>query len=183
MKERIYLASPHMGGNEEKYVKEAFDTNWVAPLGPNVNSFEKEMCNYTKAKAACALVSGTSAIHMALKCIGVTKGDIVFASTLTFSATVNPIIYQGATPVFIDSEYESFNMCPKALEKAFENAKLNNKMPKAVIVVHLYGQSANMDKIKEICDKYNVPIIEDAAESLGTTYKGVQTGTIGEIGI
>ena len=183
MKERIYLASPHMGGNEEKYVKEAFDTNWVAPLGPNVNSFEKEMCNYTKAKAACALVSGTSAIHMALKCIGVTKGDIVFASTLTFSATVNPIIYQDATPVFIDSEYESFNMCPKALEKAFENAKLNNKMPKAVIVVHLYGQSADMDKIKEICDKYNVPIIEDAAESLGTTYKGVQTGTIGEIGI
>lgn len=183
MKERIYLASPHMGGNEEKYIKEAFDTNWVAPLGPNVNSFEKEMCNYTKAKAACALVSGTSAIHMALKCIGVTKGDIVFASTLTFSATVNPIIYQGATPVFIDSEYESFNMCPKALEKAFENAKLNNKMPKAVIVVHLYGQSADMDKIKEICDKYNTPIIEDAAESLGTTYKGVQTGTIGEIGI
>ena len=183
MKKRIYLASPHMGGNEEKYVKEAFDTNWVAPLGPNVNNFEKEMCNYTKAKAACALVSGTSAIHMALKCIGVTNGDIVFASTLTFSATVNPIIYQGAIPVFIDSEYESFNMCPKALEKAFENAKLNNKMPKAVIVVHLYGQSADMDKIKEICDKYNVPIIEDAAESLGTTYKGVQTGTIGEIGI
>lgn len=183
MKKRIYLASPHMGGNEEKYVKEAFDTNWVAPLGPNVNSFEKEICNYTKAKAACALVSGTSAIHMALKCIGVTKGDIVFASTLTFSATVNPIIYQGATPVFIDSEYENWNMCPKALEKAFENAKLNKKMPKAVIVVHLYGQSADMDKIKEICEKYNVPIIEDAAESLGTKYKGVQTGTIGEIGI
>ena len=183
MKERIYLASPHMGGNEEKYVKEAFDTNWVAPLGPNVNSFEKEMCNYTKAKAACALVSGTSAIHMALKCIGVTKGDIVFASTLTFSATVNPIIYQDATPVFIDSEYESFNMCPKALEKAFENAKLNNKMPKAVIVVHLYGQSADMDKIKEICDKYNTPIIEDAAESLGATYKGKPTGTFGKLGV
>ena len=104
MKERIYLASPHMGGNEEKYVKEAFDTNWVAPLGPNVNNFEKEICNYTKATAACALVSGTSAIHMALKSIGVTNDDIVFASTLTFSATVNPIIYQGATPVFIDSE-------------------------------------------------------------------------------
>ena len=183
MKERIYLASPHMGGNEEKYVKEAFDTNWVAPLGPNVNNFEKEICNYTKAKAACALVSGTSAIHMALKSIGVTNGDIVFASTLTFSATVNPIIYQGATPVFIDSEYKSWNMCPRALEKAFESAKENNKMPKAVIVVHLYGQSADMDKIKEICDKYNTPIIEDAAESLGTTYKGVQSGTIGEIGI
>ena len=183
MNEKIYLSSPHMGGNEIKYIKEAFDTNWVAPLGPNVNNLEKEICSYTKAKHACALVSGTSAIHLALKCIGVTKGDIVFASNLTFSATINPIIYLGATPVFIDSEYESFNMCPKALEKAFENAKLNNKMPKAVIVVHLYGQSADMDKIKEICDKYNVPIIEDAAESLGTTYKGVQTGTIGEIGI
>ena len=183
MNEKIYLSSPHMGGNEIKYIKEAFDTNWVAPLGPNVNNFEKEICSYTKAKHACALVSGTSAIHLALKCIGVTKGDIVFASNLTFSATINPIIYLGATPVFIDSEYESFNMCPKALKKAFENAKLNNKMPKAVIVVHLYGQSANMDKIKEICDKYNVEIIEDAAESLGTTYKGVQTGTIGDIGI
>ena len=183
MNEKIYLSSPHMGGNEIKYIKEAFDTNWVAPLGPNVNNLEKEICSYTKAKHACALVSGTSAIHLALKCIGVTKGDIVFASNLTFSATINPIIYLGATPVFIDSEYESFNMCPKALKKAFENAKLNNKMPKAVIVVHLYGQSANMDKIKEICDKYNVEIIEDAAESLGTTYKGVQTGTIGDIGI
>ena len=183
MNEKIYLSSPHMGGNEIKYIKEAFDTNWVAPLGPNVNNLEKEICSYTKAKYACALVSGTSAIHLALKCIGVTKGDIVFASNLTFSATINPIIYLGATPVFIDSEYESFNMCPKALKKAFENAKLNNKMPKAVIVVHLYGQSANMDKIKEICDKYNVEIIEDAAESLGTTYKGVQTGTIGDIGI
>ena len=183
MNEKIYLSSPHMGGNEIKYIKEAFDTNWVAPLGPNVNNLEKEICSYTKAKHACALVSGTSAIHLALKCIGVTKGDIVFSSNLTFSATINPIIYLSATPVFIDSEYESFNMCPKALKKAFENAKLNNKMPKAVIVVHLYGQSANMDKIKEICDKYNVEIIEDAAESLGTTYKGVQTGTIGDIGI
>ena len=182
-RERLYLSSPTMHGEEQIYVKEAFDTNWVAPLGPNVNNLEKEICSYTKAKHACALVSGTSAIHLALKCIGVTKGDIVFASNLTFSATINPIIYLGATPVFIDSEYESFNMCPKALKKAFENAKLNNKMPKAVIVVHLYGQSANMDKIKEICDKYNVEIIEDAAESLGTTYKGVQTGTIGDIGI
>lgn len=183
MKKRIFLASPHMCGKEQEYVNEAFETNWVAPLGPNVNMFEKEMCEYTKAKAACALVSGTSAIHLALKNIGVTQGDIVFVSTLTFSATVNPVIYQGATPVFIDSEYESWNMCPKALEKAFEDAKLSNQMPKALIVVHLYGQSADMDKIKEICDKYNTPIIEDAAESLGTTYKGVQSGTIGEIGI
>ncbi|MDV8108761.1 aminotransferase class I/II-fold pyridoxal phosphate-dependent enzyme [Bacillus sp. BAU-SS-2023] len=183
MKKRIYLASPHMGGEELNYINEAFDTNWVAPLGPNVNNFEKEMCEYTGAKAATALVSGTSAIHLALKCLGVGQGDIVFCSTLTFSATANPIIYQGAEPVFIDSEYESWNMSPVALQKAFDDAEKNNKMPKAVIVVNLYGQSADYDKLKSICNKYNVPIIEDAAESLGATYKGVQTGSIGEIGI
>ncbi|GKZ04402.1 pyridoxal phosphate-dependent aminotransferase [Paraclostridium bifermentans] len=183
MKKRIYLASPHMGGEELNYINEAFDTNWVAPLGPNVNNFEKEMCEYTGAKAATALVSGTSAIHLALKCLGVGQGDIVFCSTLTFSATANPIIYQGAEPVFIDSEYESWNMSPVALQKAFDDAEKNNKIPKAVIVVNLYGQSADYDKLKSICNKYNVPIIEDAAESLGATYKGVQTGTIGEIGI
>ena len=183
MSKKIYLASPHMCGKEEEYIKEAFETNWIAPLGPNVTSFEKEMCEYTKVKSACALVSGTSAIHLGLKNLGVSKGDTVFVSSLTFSATVNPIIYEKATPVFIDSEHESWNMCPKALKKAFEIAKENNKMPKAVVVVHLYGQSADMYKIKEICDKYNTPILEDAAESLGTTYKGVQTGTIGDIGI
>ncbi|MEN2258105.1 aminotransferase class I/II-fold pyridoxal phosphate-dependent enzyme [Paraclostridium benzoelyticum] len=174
---------PSHGGEELNYINEAFDTNWVAPLGPNVNNFEKEMCKYTGAKAATALVSGTSAIHLALKCLGVGQGDVVFCSTLTFSATANPIIYQGAVPVFIDSEYESWNMCPKSLEKAFKYAKQNKNMPKAVIVVHLYGQSADMDKIKFICNKYNTPIIEDAAESLGTTYKGIHTGTIGDIGI
>lgn len=183
MNNRIFLSSPHMCGKEQEYVREAFDSNWIAPLGPNVNNFEKEICKYVKVKSACALVSGTSAIHLALKNLGVKQGDVVFVSTLTFSATVNPIIYQGAEPVFIDSEYESWNMCPKALEKAFKDAKLNNKMPKAIIVVHLYGQSADMDNIKAICDKYNTPIIEDAAESLGTTYKGIQTGTIGEMGI
>ena len=183
MKKRIYLASPHMGGEELNYINEAFETNWVAPLGPNVNEFEKLVCEYTGAKSATALASGTSAIHLALKCLEVGSGDIVFCSTLTFSATANPIIYQGATPVFIDSEYKSWNMCPKALERAFDNAKKNNKMPKAVIVVNLYGQSADYDRLKEICDKYNTPIIEDAAESLGATYKGKQTGTIGDIGI
>ncbi len=183
MSKKIYLASPHMCGKEEEYIKEAFETNWIAPLGSNVTSFEKEMCEYTKVKSACALVSGTSAIHLGLKNLGVSKGDTVFVSSLTFSATVNPIIYEKATPVLIDSEHESWNMCPKALKKAFEIAKENNKMPKAVVVVHLYGQSADMYKIKEICDKYNTPILEDAAESLGTTYKGVQTGTIGDIGI
>ena len=183
MKKRIYLASPHMGGEELKYINEAFDTNWVAPLGPNVTGFENEMCEYTGAKAATATVSGTSAIHLALKCLGVGQGDVVFCSTLTFSATANPIIYQGAEPVFIDSNYETWNMCPIALQKAFDDAEKNNKMPKAVVVVNLYGQSADYDALKAICDKYNVPIIEDAAESLGATYKGKQTGTIGEIGI
>lgn len=183
MKKRIYLASPHMGGEELKYINEAFDTNWVAPLGPNVNGFENEMCEYTGAKAATATVSGTSAIHLALKCLGVGQGDVVFCSTLTFSATANPIIYQGAEPVFIDSNYETWNMCPIALQKAFDDAEKNNKIPKAVVIVNLYGQSADYDALKAICDKYNVPIIEDAAESLGATYKGKQTGTIGEIGI
>lgn len=183
MNKRIYLASPHMGGEELNYINEAFDTNWVAPLGPNVNNFEKEIGEYTGAKSATALVSGTSAIHLALKCLGVGEGDIVFCSTLTFSATANPIIYQGAEPVFIDSEYESWNMSPVALQKAFDDAEKNSKMPKAVVVVNLYGQSADYDKLKSICNKYKVPIIEDAAESLGATYKGVQTGTIGEIGI
>lgn len=183
MKKRIYLASPHMGGKEQEFVKEAFDTNWIAPLGPNVNNFEKEICEYLNIENASALSSGTAAIHLALKCLGVGEGDVVFCSTLTFSATVNPIIYQGATPVFIDSDYKTWNMSPIALQKAFEDAKLNNKMPKAVIVVNLYGQSADYDELLKICSEYNVPIIEDAAESLGATYKGRQTGTIGEIGI
>ncbi|WP_250674302.1 aminotransferase class I/II-fold pyridoxal phosphate-dependent enzyme [Paraclostridium ghonii] len=183
MGKKIYLSSPHMGGEELNYINEAFDTNWVAPLGPNVSEFEKSICEYTRSKAATALVSGTSAIHLALKCLGVGEGDVVFCSTLTFSATANPIIYQGAEPVFIDSEYKSWNMSPIALRKAFDDAKKNNKMPKAVIIVNLYGQSADYDKLKAICSKYNVPIIEDAAESLGATYKGVQSGTIGEIGI
>ncbi|MGL6106530.1 GNAT family N-acetyltransferase [Romboutsia sp.] len=183
MRDRIYLASPHMGGEEQKYIKEAFDTNWIAPLGINVNEFEVEICKYVGVKSATALVSGTSALHMALKCLEVERGDTVFCSSLTFSATANPIIYEGAEPVFIDSEYESWNMCPLALQKAFDYAQTINKIPKAVIVVNLYGQSANYDEIKKICDKYKVPIIEDAAESLGAIYKGMQTGTMGDIGI
>ena len=183
MKKRIYLASPHMGGKELDFVKEAFDTNWIAPLGPNVNNFEKEICEYVNINNATALSSGTSAIHLALRCLGVGEGDIVFCSTLTFSATVNPIIYQGAIPVFIDSDYETWNMSPVALQKAFEDAKVNNQMPKAVVVVNLYGQSADYDELLKVCSEYNVPIIEDAAESLGATYKGKQTGTIGTMGI
>ena len=180
---RIYLASPHMGGMEQEFVKEAFDTNWVAPLGPNVNNFEKEIAEYVGIKSAAALVSGTSAIHLALKAVGIKSGDRVFCTSLTFAASCNPIIYENGEPVFIDSEPKSWNMSPVALEKAFIKAKEENKMPVAVIVVHLYGQSADMDKIIEICNRYNTPIIEDAAESLGATYKGKQTGTFGKFGV
>ena len=180
---RIFLSSPHMGNLEKEFIKEAFDTNWIAPLGPNVNSFEKEVAQYVGIDNAAALISGTSAIHLAIKLLGIKEGDVVFCSDLTFAATCNPIIYEKATPVFIDSEYESLNMSPKALKKAFEVYEEKGIMPKAVIVVHLYGQAANMDEILEICNKYNVSIIEDAAESLGATYKGKQTGTIGKYGI
>lgn len=178
---RIYLSSPHMSdeGYEQQYVQQAFDTNWIAPLGENVDQFEKELAEKVGAKAAAALSSGTAAIHMALKAAGVGEGDIVFCQSLTFAATANPIIYQGAIPVFIDSNYETWNMCPKALEEAFK------KYPevKAVIVVHLYGLSADMDQIMDICKRHNVTVIEDAAESLGTYYKGKHTGTIGDYGI
>ena len=183
MKERIYLASPHMGGEELKYVHEAFTSNWIAPLGPNVNHFEQELANYVGVNNACALSSGTAAIHLGLKALGITEGDIVFCSTLTFSASCNPIVYLGATPVFIDSNKETWNMCPLSLALAFEEAVTQGKLPKAVVVVNLYGQSADLDPIIELCQKYDVPILEDAAESLGATYKGRYSGTIGDIGI
>lgn len=181
MAEKIYLASPHMSdeGYEMEYIQEAFDTNWIAPLGKNVNEFENELAAKVGSKSAAALSSGTAAIHMALKAAGVGEGDIVFCQSLTFSASANPILYQNSIPVFIDSNYETWNMDPKALEEAFE------KYPevKAVIVVHLYGLSADMDKIVELCKKHNVALIEDAAESLGTYYKGKHTGTFGEYGV
>jgi len=179
-KNRIFLSSPHMSDEryEMQYIQEAFDTNWIAPLGENVNEFEKELAAMVGAKSAAALSSGTAAIHMALKAAGVGTGDIVFCSSLTFAATANPIIYQNAVPVFIDSDYETWNMSPKALEKAFEKYT-----PKAVIVVHLYGLSADMDKIMDICKKHHVTLIEDAAESLGTLYKGRYTGTLGDYGV
>ena len=183
MKERIYLASPHMGGEELKYVHEAFTSNWIAPLGPNVNHFEEELANYVGVNNASALSSGTAAIHLGLKALGITEGDIVFCSTLTFSASCNPIIYLGATPVFIDSNKDTWNMCPSSLALAFEEAVSLQKLPKVVIVVNLYGQSADLDPIIELCQKYDVPILEDAAESLGATYKGRYSGTIGDIGI
>lgn len=181
MSKKILLVSPHMSdeGYEQQFIKEAFDTNWIAPLGENVNKFEEEIANYVGVKTGAALSAGSAAIHLGLKALNVKQGDIVFCSSLTFSATCNPIIYQNATPVFIDSEYETWNMDPLALEKAFE--KYPN--PKAVIVVHLYGTPAKMDEIIKICKKHNVPLIEDAAESLGSIYNGQQTGTFGEYGV
>ncbi|MDI9500563.1 MAG: DegT/DnrJ/EryC1/StrS family aminotransferase [Bacillota bacterium] len=178
---KIWLSSPHMSdeGYEMQYIKEAFESNWIAPLGKNVDEFEKELAAKIGAKYAAALSSGTAAIHMALKAAGVGSGDIVFCPSLTFAATANPIIYQNAIPVFIDSDYETWNMSPEALETAFA------KYPdvKAVLVTHLYGLSADLDKILELCRKHNVPLIEDAAESLGTRYKGKYTGTFGDYGV
>ena len=176
---RIYLSSPTMHGEEQEFVREAFDTNWVAPLGPNVNAFEKELAQYVGIPHASALSAGTAAIHLALKILGVGEGDVVFCPSLTFSASCNPIVYEKATPVFIDSEWDTWNMDPRALERAFE--KYPN--PKAVIVVHLYGTPAKLDEIMEICTAHKVPLVEDAAESLGSTYKGRHTGTFGKIGI
>lgn len=176
----IYLASPHMSaeGYEQEYIKEAFDTNWIAPLGKNVNEFEKELVSYVGAKDAAALSSGSAALHLALKAAGVKEGDIVFCQDLTFSATANPIAYEKAVPVFIDSDLETWNMSPEALERAFE------KYPnvKVVMPVHLYGLPANMDRIMEICRAHGVPVIEDAAESLGSIYHGQCTGTFGDYG-
>ncbi|MBM7604650.1 pyridoxal phosphate-dependent aminotransferase EpsN [Metabacillus crassostreae] len=180
---RIFLSAPHMSGNEMNYIHDAFETNWIAPLGPNVDAFEKEIAHYVGVSEAVAVSSGTAAIHLALSLLDVKKGDKVFCSTLTFVASANPILYQGAEPVFIDSEPETWNMSPQALEKALKEACMNGNLPKAVIVVNLYGQSAKMDEIVTICNQYNVPIIEDAAESLGSTYKGKASGSFGKFGI
>lgn len=174
---KISLITPHMLGNELEYVKDAFNTNWLAPLGPYVNKFEDKIKEYIDIEGAVALSSGTASIHLALKSLGIKKGDIVFCSDLTFIASANPIVYEGAIPVFIDSEEETGNMCPKALEKAFSKYK-----PKAVIVVQVYGAIANIDEIKAICDKHGTPIIEDSTEALGSTYKGQHAGTFGECG-
>lgn len=178
-RKRIYLSSPTMHGEEQEFIKEAFDTNWVAPLGPNVNAFEKEMAAYTGAGHASALSAGTAAIHLALRILGVGQGDYVFVPSLTFSATCNPIVYEKAVPVFIDSERDTWNMSPEALKRAFEKYP----SPKAVIMVHLYGTCAKLDEIMEICAQHGVPLVEDAAESLGSIYKGKHTGTFGKIGI
>ena len=176
---RIYLSSPTMHGEEQEFVKEAFDSNWVAPLGANVDNFEKELAAYLGSFHGAALSSGTAAIHLALRMLSVRQGDAVFVSSLTFSATCNPIMYEKANPIFIDSEPDTWNMSPKALRKAFSKYP----HPKAVIVVHLYGTPAKLDEIMAICDEHNVPLIEDAAESLGSSYQGKMTGTFGRMGI
>lgn len=183
MNKRIFLSSPHMSGNEQEYIKEAFATNWIAPLGANVDGFEEEMATYTGSAGAVALSSGTAAIHLALDILGVGQGDRVFCSSLTFVATANPILYVAAEPVFIDSDEESWNMSPIALEKALIEGKAQGKLPKAVIIVNLYGQSANMEQLMALCDAYGVPVIEDAAESLGASVRGKKSGTFGKFGV
>jgi len=184
-KKRIYLSSPHLGGSEIKYVNKAFDTNWVAPLGPNVNDFEKSLADYCGIKHAVALSSGTAAIHLALIILGIKRGDEVIASSFTFSATVNPITYVGAIPILVDSEPLTWNMDPELLEKTIiDRRKINSAQKvKAIIVVHLYGMPANIDRIMEIAGKYDIPVIEDAAEALGSKFRGIQAGTFGKIGI
>lgn len=184
MNTKIWLSSPHMGGNEMTYVQEAYDTNWVAPLGPNVTGFELALEKYVQeeAKVVC-LTSGTSALHLALVMAGVGVGDEVLCQSFTFAASANPIKYQGANPVFIDSEKETWNLCPVALEEAIKDSVSKGKKPKAIIVVHLYGMPAKMDVICAIASKYEIILIEDAAEAIGSIYKGQKCGTFGDFGI
>ncbi|WP_281362066.1 aminotransferase class I/II-fold pyridoxal phosphate-dependent enzyme [Oxynema aestuarii] len=172
-----------MGDSELEFVKEAFDTNWIAPVGPHVDAFEQEFCQVVGTSHAAALSSGTAALHLALRLIGIEPGDEVFCSTLTFIATASPITYLGAKPIFIDSDRTSWNMNPDLLQEALDHRAKTGKLPKAVVLVHLYGQSADIDAILEICNYYNIPLIEDAAEALGATYKGRSPGTFGKIGI
>jgi dTDP-4-amino-4,6-dideoxygalactose transaminase len=182
---RIYLSSPHMGGTELKYINEAFDTNWIAPLGPNVDAFEESIAHYCGIKHAAAISSGTAAIHLALIILGVKVGDEVITSTFTFSATVNPIVYQGATPIFVDSEPKTWNMDPELLEQAIKDKRQKGKdnRIKAIIVVHLYGMPANMKDIMSIANKYDIPVIEDAAEALGSHYDGKPVGSFGKMAV
>ena len=169
---KIYLSPPNMGGTEIKYINRAFDTNWIAPNGPELNAFEKAVCEYINMDNALAVSSGTAAIHLALRWLGIKQGDYVFCSDFTFIGSCDAVLYEKATPIFIDSEPDTWNMSPVALEKAFIWAKKENKLPKAVIIVDLYGESADWDALIPICKKYGVPILEDAAEAIGATYKG-----------
>ncbi|UWX61509.1 aminotransferase class I/II-fold pyridoxal phosphate-dependent enzyme [Chryseobacterium oranimense] len=184
MKSKVWLSSPHLGGSELKYIKEAFDANWVAPLGPNVDGFERDLEEFLNEDVkVAALSAGTAALHLALIECNVGHGDEVICQSMTFSASANPIVYLGAVPVFIDSEKDTWNMCPEALQEAIEDRISKGKKPKAIIVVNLYGMPAKMDEILSVAAKYDIPLIEDAAESLGSTYKGKACGTFGRFGI
>jgi dTDP-4-amino-4,6-dideoxygalactose transaminase len=183
MKPKIWLSAPHMSGEEMKYINEAFASNWIAPLGPNVDKFEKDLARYLSVKSGAALSSGTAAIHLALIVLGVKQGDEVICSTFTFAASANPIVYLGATPVFVDSEPETWNMDPILLEEAIEDRIKVSKKPKAIIAVHLYGMPAKILEIKKIAVKYNIPLIEDAAEAIGSEYNNIKCGSFGDIGI
>jgi dTDP-4-amino-4,6-dideoxygalactose transaminase len=181
---KIWISSPHMGGNEEKFVKEAFDSNWVAPLGPNVNGFESDLEKYLGEQShAGALSSGTAAIHLGLILLDVKAGDTVLCQSMTFSASANPILYQGATPIFIDSELDTWNLCPKALEEAIIDSISKGKKPKVIIAVHLYGVPYKIQEIHAISERYKIPVLEDSAEALGSSYKGKKCGTFGTIGV
>jgi len=182
--QKIWLSSPHMGGNEQKFIKEAFDANWVAPLGPNVTGFEEDLENYLKENVFVgALSSGTAAIHLGLILLNVKPGDEVICQSMTFSASANPIVYLDATPIFIDSEPNTWNICPNALEDAIKNRILKGKKPKAIIAVHLYGMPYKVEDIRIIADKYEIPILEDSAEALGSSYKNQKCGTFGDISV
>ncbi len=184
MKPKIWLSSPHMSGEEQTYIKEAFDTNWVAPLGPNVNGFEKDLESYLKEdRHVAALASGTSALHLSLILLGVTTGDEVICQSKTFSASANPIVYQGATPIFVDSEADTWNICPIQLEIAIKDRITKGRKPKAIVAVHLYGMPYKVDEIHNIAKKYEIPVIEDSAESLGSHYNDQNCGTFGDLSI
>ena len=181
---KIWLSSPHMGGTEQQFIKEAFDANWVAPLGPNVNGFESDLEDYLKENIFIgALSSGTAALHLGLIILGVQAGDEVICQSFTFSASANPILYQGATPIFVDSESKTWNMCPVALEEAILDRISKGKKPKAIVAVHLYGMPFDADALLTVANKYEIPILEDSAEALGSTYKGQKCGTFGTIGV
>ena len=182
--DKIWLSSPHMGGNEQQFVNQAFETNWVAPLGPNVTGFEQDLENFLGNDShIAALSSGTAAIHLGLILLGVKAGDSVICQSFTFSASANPIFYQGASPIFIDSEPETWNICPIALENSIQDSIAKGKKPKAIVAVHLYGMPFQVDAVRTIADKYNIPILEDSAEALGSKYKGRSCGTFGDIGV
>ena len=184
MKTKIWLSSPHMGGNEQKYVNEAFESNWIAPLGPNVTGFEQDLETYLGNNVFVgALSSGTAALHLALILLKVKVGDEVICQSMTFSASANPIVYQGAIPIFVDSERDTWNICPNALETAIKERISKGRKPKAIIAVHLYGMPFKVDEIRTIANKYEIPIIEDSAEALGSAFKGQKCGTFGDISI